>query len=70
MGVPRGRRCFARLILSAAKPLFAWECPEDSPSLKTIEDLLASLPDARLLDGPRQARSPRPRRPSAPADRD
>jgi hypothetical protein len=38
------------MILHAAKPLFAWDCLEDSPSLQTIKDLLAALPDGKLLD--------------------
>lgn len=38
------------MILHAAKPLFAWDCLEDSPSLRTIRELLASLPDGKLLD--------------------
>jgi len=31
------------------KPLFAWECLEDHPSLKTVRDFLAWLPDGKLL---------------------
>jgi hypothetical protein len=37
------------MILYAHKPLFAWDCLEDSPSRQTLRDLLASLPDAKLL---------------------
>jgi hypothetical protein len=44
------------MILHAAKPLFAWDCLEDSPSLRTIKDILATLPDAKLLDSLRTAR--------------
>ena len=44
------------MILHAAKPLFAWDCLEDSPSLQTIRDLLAALPDAKLLESLRTAR--------------
>ena len=44
------------MIIHAAKPLFAWDCLEDSPSLQTIKDLLAALPDAKLLDSLRTAR--------------
>ena len=44
------------MIIHAAKPLFAWDCLEDSPSLRTIKDLLASIPDGRLLDSLRNAR--------------
>jgi hypothetical protein len=42
--------------IAATKPLFAWDCLEDSPSLTTIKTLLAAIPDAQLLDGLRQAR--------------
>jgi hypothetical protein len=44
------------MIIHAAKPLFAWDCLEDSPSLQTVRDLLAALPDAKLLDSLRNAR--------------
>ena len=44
------------MIIHAAKPLFAWDSLEDSPSLHTIKDLLAALPDAKLLDSLRSAR--------------
>jgi hypothetical protein len=44
------------MILHEAKPLFAWECLEDSPSLNTIKELLAALPDGKLLDSLRTAR--------------
>ena len=44
------------MIIHAAKPLFAWDELEDSPSLHTIKDLLAALPDAKLLDSLRNAR--------------
>ena len=42
--------------ISATRPLFAWDCLEDSPSLATIKTLLDAIPDAQLLDGLRQAR--------------
>jgi hypothetical protein len=42
--------------VAAAKPLFAWDCLEDSPSLKTIREILRSLPDAPLLEGLRRHR--------------
>jgi hypothetical protein len=32
------------------KRLFAWDCLDDSPSLKTIRDFLAAIPDAKLLE--------------------
>jgi hypothetical protein len=44
------------MIIREAKPLFAWDCLEDSPSLQTIKDLLAALPDGKLLDSLRTAR--------------
>jgi Transposase DDE domain/Transposase domain (DUF772) len=44
------------MILHPAKPLFDWGSLEDSPSLKTIKDLLASLPDGKLLDSLRTVR--------------
>lgn len=37
--------------IHVAKPLFAWDCLEDNPSLKTVRDFLASIPDGRLLAG-------------------
>ena len=39
-----------------SKPLFAWECLQDSPSLKTIRLFLESVPDAALLRSLRDAR--------------
>lgn len=44
------------MVLHPAKPLFDWDSLEDDPSLQTIKDLLAALPDAKLLDSLRQAR--------------
>jgi hypothetical protein len=44
------------MLVAMSKPLFAWDCLEDSPSLGTIKAVLASLPDGHLLDGLRQAR--------------
>jgi len=44
------------MVLHPAKSLFDWESLEDSPSLQTIKDLLAALPDAKLLDSLRRAR--------------
>ena len=44
------------MILHPAKPLFDWAALEDSPSLQTIKDLLAALPDTQLLDSLRKAR--------------
>ena len=42
--------------IAVTKPLFAWDCLEDSPSLTTIKALLAAMADGKLLDGLRQAR--------------
>jgi hypothetical protein len=44
------------MIIHQTKPLFAWDCLEDSPSLRTIKDLFACLPDARLLNDLGRAR--------------
>jgi hypothetical protein len=44
------------MIIHAARPLFAWDCLEDNPSLQTIKDLLAALPDGKLLNSLRAAR--------------
>jgi hypothetical protein len=42
--------------IQTTKPLFAWDCLEDSPSLKTIRDFLEAIPDGALLDGLRTQR--------------
>src|SRR5271156_2954451 len=52
-GIPRSP---PMMVLHPAKPLFDWEALEDSPSLQTLKDLLAALPDAKLLDSLRRAR--------------
>lgn len=44
------------MLLATSQPLFPWDALEDSPSLATIKQLLAALPDATLLDGLRRAR--------------
>src|SRR4051795_11962972 len=44
------------MMIHLAKPLFAWDCLEDSPSLQTIKNLLAALPDGKLLNSLRRAR--------------
>jgi hypothetical protein len=44
------------MVIHAAKPLFAWDSLEDNPSLKTIKDLLAAIPDGKLLNSLRAAR--------------
>ena len=45
-----------KMIIREAKPLFAWGYFEDSPSLKTLRDLLAAVPDRKLLESLRVAR--------------
>ena len=52
---PLGERSLS-IRLAVTKPLFAWDCLEDSPSLSTIPQLLAALPDERLLQGLRDYR--------------
>lgn len=42
--------------IPVTQPLFAWEYLEDSPSIATLRDFLAILPDGKLLDSLRQAR--------------
>ena len=42
--------------IAITKPLFAWDCLEDSPSLKTVRDFLATVPDGPLLHSLRQWR--------------
>jgi len=42
--------------IAMTRPLFAWECMDDSPSLRTIREFLALLPDEPLLQSLRQAR--------------
>lgn len=44
------------MLIANAKPLFAWDCLEDSPSLMSIAEILRSLPDAKLLEGLRRHR--------------
>jgi hypothetical protein len=39
------------MMIDRTKPLFAWDCLEDSPSLKTIREFLAAVPDGWLLEG-------------------
>ncbi|MEK6778945.1 MAG: transposase [Candidatus Deferrimicrobiota bacterium] len=38
------------------KPIFAWDCLDDDPDLKTIEAFLHLLPDGRLLEALARAR--------------
>jgi hypothetical protein len=35
--------------IAMTQPLFAWDCLEDSPSLKTVREFLAAVPDESLL---------------------
>lgn len=42
--------------IDATKPLFAWECLDDSPSLSTLQEFLAAVPDGPLLESLRRAR--------------
>lgn len=35
--------------IQITKPLFAWDCLDDSPTLKTIQQLLDIIPDEKLL---------------------
>jgi len=42
--------------IAMTQPLFAWESLEDSPSLDTIKQLLATIPDAKLLESLRAHR--------------
>jgi hypothetical protein len=44
------------VYVAMSKPLFAWDCLQDSPSLGVIKQFLASIPDGRLLQGLRQHR--------------
>lgn len=37
--------------ITEVKSLFPWDCLEDSPSLRTVREFLATVPDERLLDG-------------------
>ena len=42
--------------IQSTKPLFAWDCLEDSPTLKTIKELLDVIPDDAMLESLNQAR--------------
>ena len=42
--------------IATTKPLFAWDCLEDSPTLKTIRQVLDVIPDDALLESLRAAR--------------
>jgi hypothetical protein len=36
--------------IAVTQPLFPWDCLEDSPTLTTIRETLAAVPDAKLLE--------------------
>jgi len=42
--------------IHVTKPLFAWDCLEDSPSLRTVREFLAAVPDGKLLSSLRSHR--------------
>ena len=42
--------------IAAARPLFAWDCLQDSPSLKTVAMFLKAIPDGQLLGSLRRHR--------------
>ncbi len=42
--------------IQLTKPLFAWDCLEDSPSLTTVRQFLEAIPDGLLLEGLRSQR--------------
>jgi hypothetical protein len=42
--------------IQITKPLFAWDCLEDSPTLKTIKELLEVIPDSGVLESLNAAR--------------
>jgi hypothetical protein len=42
--------------IAITKPLFAWDCLEDNPSLATVKKFLESVPDQKLLEGLRRHR--------------
>lgn len=44
------------MYMHTTAPLFAWDALEDSPSLKTLRQLLAAVPDGKLLESLRMAR--------------
>jgi len=44
------------VYVARTKPLFAWDCLQDSPSLDTIRQFLRCIPDAKLLEGLRRHR--------------
>ena len=55
-GVVKKRWGELPMYIHHTKPLFAWGCLEDSPSLRTVRQALAMLPDGKLLESLRGAR--------------
>jgi hypothetical protein len=45
------------MLIHATRPLFAWSELEDTPQLRTLREILSSLPDQPLLDGLQKARA-------------
>ncbi|CAN5228689.1 hypothetical protein BH10PLA2_BH10PLA2_15230 [soil metagenome] len=43
--------------IAVSKPLFAWDCLDDSPTLSSIRQFLEAIPDADLLEGLRRHRA-------------
>src|SRR5262249_30994095 len=58
------RRCLQAILvckeaamrIDSSKPLFAWECLDDSPSLATVREFLVTIPDGKLLESLRRSR--------------
>ncbi len=46
--------------IAVTKPLFAWDCLDDSPDLRTVGDFPHALPDGRLLEIVAVVAGPRP----------
>jgi hypothetical protein len=46
----------APMRIDSTKPLFAWECLDDSPSLATVREFLTAIPDGKLLESLHRAR--------------
>ena len=44
------------MVIYDTKPLFAWDALEDSPTIKTIRELLEAVPDGKLLAALREYR--------------
>ena len=42
--------------IHVTKPLFAWDCLQDSPSLRTVREFLEAVPDGKLLSSLRAHR--------------